>query len=193
MKTTTVDLPKRTFVEKAGVTLAEAQLVSGETDGTVKPAVAGKVLGVFAGRLTPGLKDVGVFIYGQTVRVRQEAAIAVFADVSQGTDPLKVKTLVAGGKILGTKVYPAASGAAGDIIEVVLAGSGSNAGGALNLTPQTATHGNVDGAVAALSSTAVNPTKADFDGMKAAVETIADDLRSLRAALIAMGLPLTEV
>jgi hypothetical protein len=43
--------------------------------------------------------------------------------------------------------------------------------------------GNANGAIAALNSTAVNPTKADFDALLAATETLADDVRAIAAAL----------
>lgn len=193
MKTTTVEMPIRTFVEKAGVTCLETQFVSGEpTDGTVKPAVAGKVLGIMRNRLYVGQKDVAILIFGQTARVTQEAAIPVFSDVTQGTTPGKAKAAVAGGRILGCKIQPASDGAAGDIIEIVLAGTGAN-GGATTLTTVTGVlHGNANGAIAGLSSTAVNPTKADFDGLLAATEVLADDVRSLRAALISAGIPIVE-
>lgn len=44
----------------------------------------------------------------------------------------------------------------------------------------------VDGAIAALNSTAVNPTKADFDALLTAVEKIADEQRADNAKLIAI-------
>lgn len=44
----------------------------------------------------------------------------------------------------------------------------------------------VNGAIAALNSTAGNPTKADFDALLAAVELIADEQRTDNAKLIAM-------
>jgi hypothetical protein len=55
--------------------------------------------------------------------------------------------------------------------------------------------GNANGVIAGLNSTAVNPTKGDFDGLLAAGETLGDDVRALRetvnsmhAALIAAGI-----
>lgn len=49
-----------------------------------------------------------------------------------------------------------------------------------------ATTTTVNGAVAGLNSTAVNPTKADFDALLTAVELIADEQRADNAKLIAL-------
>jgi hypothetical protein len=45
---------------------------------------------------------------------------------------------------------------------------------------------NVNGAIAGLNSTAVNPTKGDYDLLLAATETLADDVRSAITSLIAI-------
>jgi hypothetical protein len=44
----------------------------------------------------------------------------------------------------------------------------------------------VDGAIAAVNSTAVNPTKSDFDALLAQGEILADDVRALRTKVAAM-------
>lgn len=45
--------------------------------------------------------------------------------------------------------------------------------------------GNANGAIAAINSTAVNPTKADFDLLLAACEKLADDVRAIATGLSA--------
>ncbi|HWM26597.1 MAG TPA: hypothetical protein VNP98_17400 [Chthoniobacterales bacterium] len=55
------------------------------------------------------------------------------------------------------------------------------------LVGNAVTIGNANGAIGALNSTAVNPTKADFDALLAATEVLADDVRAIYAALQANG------
>ena len=50
---------------------------------------------------------------------------------------------------------------------------------------------NADGVIAALNSTAVNPTKADFDALLVDLEKMSDDLRALKVILDAAGITTT--
>jgi hypothetical protein len=50
---------------------------------------------------------------------------------------------------------------------------------------------NADGVIGGLNSTAVNPTKADFDALLADAEKMSDDLRALKTILDAAGITTT--
>lgn len=158
MQISPVALPVRTFTEKAAVTLDVDTLVTLHTDGTVQAATAGSVLGVFKSRLTPGSKSVAVELFGRTVRVIQDSAIAVGADVQQKSSAAtKVETAAASGVVIGTKIWPASNGAQGDVIEIVLIPGGRPS--ALELAvPQTVVQGNVNAEIGALGISTIAAT-----------------------------------
>lgn len=126
---TNVDGHRRSFTEKSDVDLngSEFELVQLITDGeTVKLRTDGAIaLGVYEGKLVNDQKELTVRLLGAggTFRVKQSAAIAPGARVMADSDnPTKVKTAAANGALpvrtLGIKLGTA-SGAAGDIIEVL--------------------------------------------------------------------------
>ena len=88
-----------------------------------------------------------------------------------------------------------AAGAGGDLVEYTSTFPVLRVVTAPTVIAAPAATTTVDGAIAALNSTAVNPTKADFDALLAAVEKIADEqradnatLREIHAGLVDKGL-----
>lgn len=196
MITTAVDISIRSFpIHNDGATppvydtLIDAQLVKVNSDGSISSATAGIAVGAYGGKLQQ-TNTGAVRLRNLTARVIQNGAITCGADVIQDSSaPTKVITYAVGGKIMGTKISPPTAGSAGDIIEIVLAsGSGVGAGNALAVPVAGVLHGNVNSAFSSLNSTAVNPTKTDFDALLAACETLADDVRSLQAANVTAGI-----
>ena len=187
MKNTIVDGNCRTFQETA-VSLdgKEACLVEVTANSQVQLATAGKAIGVIiASKLAPGSKDVQVRLLGKngTVRMIQNAAIACGAQVMQDvTLPERIATFAQASstRVLGRKIGPITSGAAGDIVEVldecetVLTKN----------TPAAAT--TTAATINALTFT--TPTAAECNLLKAECAKIATDLAALRTGLVTTGL-----
>lgn len=188
MKTTYTDEAYRTFLEETAAQLdgKEDYIVEiGTANNSVKllTAAVGNAIGTFTKKLQAGAADLTVRMFGKggTARVVAGGVIAQGAKVIGATGG-KVVTLPATPgiyKVLGKKLTYGNS-ADNDRIEILDEPE-------TVVVPTVVTLGNANGVIAALNSTAVNPTKADFDALLAAAETLADDVRAIHAALVANG------
>ena len=143
-------------------------------------AAAGPV-GVMREKLAPDSVHVAVRLLGKngTVKVIQSETIAEGARV-KAVSGGKVATAGVGDYSIGTKLTDIA-GDANDVIEI------SDSPSVPVITRQTlAAPGNANGAIAALTSSATT-TQAEFNALRNACETLADDVRDLRAKLVAAG------
>jgi hypothetical protein len=181
----------RTFQEEVAGALDNKEFLlveAGTADNSVKLNTGASPIGTMFQKLQPqtGRKDdINVRMFGGegTLKVVQNAAInfgvKVIADPAAYT---KVKALPATPgiyKVLGQKMSEG-GGAAGDVIEI------SDKPETV-VVPTVVVLGNTNGEIGSLNSTAVNPTKADFDALLLKTEELADDLRAMHAALVAQG------
>ena len=152
---------------------------------------------------------IGVIVDGQPTTGQSSIAVAPGLIVKvkvTGTGPGTIAngtllTLKADGTVQadagsGARVQVARAleaGAANELITACLLQPVALAAAVVVAAPAATT--TVNGAVAGLNSTAVNPTKADFDALLGAVEKIADEQRAdnvklteIHTALVALGL-----
>lgn len=188
MKTFT-EGPYATFAEETTDALLDKEfyLVALGTDaGTVKLATSvDDAFGVLAAK-REGDPHVSVRLLGKggTVKVIAGGVIAKDARViwGAGGKVLTKPTAAGNQRTLGRKLSQGNSAAndiieIDDIVEFIRVPS-------VVAAPAAAV--NVNGAIAGLNSTAVNPTKADYDLLLAAAEVLADDLRAAVASLTAI-------
>jgi hypothetical protein len=160
-------------------------------DGDLKLVVAGVAdseIGVTRSMSSNGTDPVRVLLKNApgTTEMVAGGVIAVGATVKRAASG----KIVADGAGYGIGVAMQASAADGDIIEVlpfpptdtsdaVIVALASTNGNATAAAPSALT--SVNGAVAAVNSTAVAPIKTDFDSLLGETEKIGDDVRGLHA------------
>ena len=190
-KITQMDDPHRTFVEEVTGALdgKEFYLVEqGTADNSVKllTATVANAIGVFWKKLQDDSTspDVNIRLLGKggTTKVVANGVIAQGDRVigASGGKVTKLPTAAGLYRVLGKKLTYGNS-ANNDVIEILDEPQ-------TVFVPTVVTLGNVNGVIAALNSTAVNPTKADFDALLVAAEALADDVRAMHAALVTAGI-----
>jgi hypothetical protein len=179
----------RTFVEEVAGALdsKEFYLVEqGTADNSVKLLTAsiGNVIGVFYNKLQAGELDVNIRMLGRngTFKVKM-GGVAAQGDKligASGGKAVKLPTTPGKYRVIGRKLTYGNS-ANNDVVEC-------SDQPEWVVVPTVVALGNVNGVIGALNSTAVNPTKSDFDALLAATETLADDARAIHAALVTAGI-----
>ncbi len=188
---TFTSLPTKSFISTAAIEAYVRVKLDGTTANSVVVAGATEV-GIGVTEAPVGAGDpvsVRLFTSTGSAYFRVGAAVAIHSQVRAIADG-EVDDSGAG-PIVGTAL--SAGTGDGSVIEVLLGGSTFTALAAAAQAAVVAS--SVDGAAAAVNSTAVAPVKTDFDALLAVTETIGDDARAaivlanaLRTALISAGI-----
>lgn len=181
--------PYRTFVESITDALLDKEfhLVALDTnENTVKLATSTQdAIGVLYQK-REGDPHVTVRLLGKggTVKVKAGGVIAKAAKViwATGGEVITIPTAAGVHRSIGRYIGQGNS-ADHDIIEILDVIEETSV---VSVVAAPAAIANVNGAIAGLNSTAVNPTKADYDLLLAAAEALADDVRALGAKVIEM-------